>query len=633
MVSYKLKIQIISGVLFYTILCFTYYIYSPALSGPFFLDDFPNLEILSTLDKGATWQYIIFDNHSGLFGRIVSMSTFVFDYLRGGGGSSAFKTTNLAIHLITGCVIFWLSIELFEITSIKNHRLFASLFLVALWLTSPLFASTVLYVVQRMAQLSALFMFAGCLCYVMARKISITKQSRSRAWILLAISLFVFYPLAIFSKENGIILPLLLLLIEIVFFNIKGLVNQNKTIPIIMHGTTFVCFLGLAILIIANSKLFIGYETREFNMMQRLLTESRVLLDYLEHLILPKGDQFGLVHDDYLISESLFKPFSTFFHVLFWLFSIVVCYSLVLSNKYKLISFGLLFFILGHIVESSVFPLEIYFEHRNYLPSFGIYFTLTHLVFVLFKKFKITLLILPLPLLFGFKTSDEVYYWTTNHRLINKYYQAHPDSARAMVTMSSHLMNIKDYENASNILLELENIPNYKFGAKMQRLLLLCHQGLATPEAYLKELKTEVIKRNKIHYPIYESEIIKSLLENYASCQHWNSEGVAEFTYLWAYHFGKNSNGRIVQIVYYNASVFLSNLGYYSPALNLIDSAIQLDPNNVRYQLIKIQYLISDKRYELAEKYLQQLHNQNLPMDNWQTQMFENFNQNVSENL
>ena len=37
-------------------------------------------------------------------------------------------------------------------------------------------------------------------------------------------------------------------------------------------------------------------------------------------------------------------------------------------------SFGLLWYLVGHSLESSLLSLELVFEHRNYVPSFGILF-------------------------------------------------------------------------------------------------------------------------------------------------------------------------------------------------------------------------------------------------------------------
>lgn len=47
--------------------------------------------------------------------------------------------------------------------------------------------------------------------------------------------------------------------------------------------------------------------------------------------------------------------------------------SIVKAPKYPLISFCFLFFLLNHIIEGTIIPLELIFEHRNYLPSMLIF--------------------------------------------------------------------------------------------------------------------------------------------------------------------------------------------------------------------------------------------------------------------
>lgn len=43
-----------------------------------------------------------------------------------------------------------------------------------------------------------------------------------------------------------------------------------------------------------------------------------------------------------------------------------------------LVSLAILFFFLNHGVESTIYPLELVFEHRNYLPSFFLFLPLAH---------------------------------------------------------------------------------------------------------------------------------------------------------------------------------------------------------------------------------------------------------------
>ena len=40
-------------------------------------------------------------------------------------------------------------------------------------------------------------------------------------------------------------------------------------------------------------------------------------------------------------------------------------------EKYRLFTFGVLFYYAGHLLESTVWPLELLYEHRNYLPMVG----------------------------------------------------------------------------------------------------------------------------------------------------------------------------------------------------------------------------------------------------------------------
>ncbi len=87
-------------------------------------------------------------------------------------------------------------------------------------------------------------------------------------------------------------------------------------------------------------------------------------------IVVPTMPDFGLYHDDFSISTGLFKPVET-------VFSIVGLVALFVSaflarNKAPIVSFGIFWFLAGHSLESTIFPLELMHEHRNYLPSLGI---------------------------------------------------------------------------------------------------------------------------------------------------------------------------------------------------------------------------------------------------------------------
>jgi len=204
-----------------TIILFSFviYCYWNGLDGPWIFDDVPHLfplvENKVSLDN---WREFIF-NKSGPLKRPVPMASFIVNAWLNGGDLWWWKFTNLIIHILTGISIFWLSWCLLSIINnkIKNSSLIA-LTISGMWLLHPLHVSTVLYTVQRMAQLSALFVFLSLAAYVTARKRQLAGENSDIFFIL---AFLIFMPLGILSKENALLIPVYLLLIELIFFKFK----------------------------------------------------------------------------------------------------------------------------------------------------------------------------------------------------------------------------------------------------------------------------------------------------------------------------------------------------------------------------------------------------------------------------
>jgi tetratricopeptide (TPR) repeat protein len=129
-----------------------------------------------------------------------------------------------------------------------------------------------------------------------------------------------------------------------------------------------------------------GYEKRTFTLEERLLTEPRIIIYYLSQIFYPIASRFSLVHD-ITISTSLVKPWTTLPAIL----AVISLFGFGLSQTIKrpIIAFGILFCFINHIIESTILPLELFFEHRNYLPSFFLFFPVaTGLIWMIdyFKK-------------------------------------------------------------------------------------------------------------------------------------------------------------------------------------------------------------------------------------------------------
>jgi hypothetical protein len=122
-------------------------------------------------------------------------------------------------------------------------------------------------------------------------------------------------------------------------------------------------------LILNFTRLTAAYGFREFSLGERLLTEGRIIIDYLFNILLPGIRDFTLQHDDYIISRSLLEPLSTLSAVLTIVAILIAAF--VLRRSQPVFSFAVLWFFGWHLLESTFIPLELYFEHRNYLPMIG----------------------------------------------------------------------------------------------------------------------------------------------------------------------------------------------------------------------------------------------------------------------
>jgi hypothetical protein len=356
--------------------------YLPGLKGPFLFDDPPNIvQPFSVWLEGRTdWREMVFGNGSGLLGRPLSMLTFLANAAFTGLDPAPFKATNLAIHLICGLLIYQLVSRLL----VRDPRLGANarlgaLAVAALWLLHPIQVSTVLYVVQRMAQLSTLFVLAGMLAYVIGRVA--LEAGRTRAghiWLFLVVPALT--AAGMLCKENGALTPLLCAVIELGYFQPATSISPRSRSVRLFFGLTL--FAPVLLLVgwysLQPHRLLGAYEGRLFSLPERLLSESRVLMDYMGSLLLPHGPRLGLYTDDFPVSRGILSPPTT----LLSLIALSVLVGVALRFRARLPSFftGIGLYLAGHAMESTIFPLELYFEHRNYLPSVGFFLALVGLV-------------------------------------------------------------------------------------------------------------------------------------------------------------------------------------------------------------------------------------------------------------
>ncbi len=366
------------------LLATTFVIYQPGLYGDYVFDDLSNITSNSSLQiTELSWQAIreaATSSFSGPLKRPLSMLTFAFNASTTGFGAPLFfKLTSLIVHLTAGLAVFWLTGLLLErfrsqanISTQSAGPDWTRLAITGIWLLHPLNLSTVIYIVQRMTSLSALFAFAAAAVYCIGRRR--LEKAQPHGWAFVGLALTVLLPLSAFSKENGLLIPFLLFVIEITAFNYKTLGSTNRTLlGVLALGTVAIpTVLVLAAVLVQDPRLMGGYEVRDFNIVERLLTQGRVIWFYASMTLFPSVSSMGLYHDDFATSTGILSPATTLFA---WsgLIGLVVL-VLILKRKIPVLTFGILWFLCGHLMESTVLPLEMIHEHRNYLPIFGLIF-------------------------------------------------------------------------------------------------------------------------------------------------------------------------------------------------------------------------------------------------------------------
>jgi len=366
-----------------SIFLISFAIYFPGLHGPYVLDDGENITnnkavALNTLTIQNLYDAAL-SNNSALKRPIATLSFGLNHYFSNAiNNPFPFKVTNLIIHICNSLLVFFLTVRLLRLPSLQrfipSKTYITAGFITAAWALHPIQLTSVLYVVQRMNSLSALFVLSGLIVFLIGRQILL--DNRKKGYLIMACGLFSGIILGLGGKENAILLPLYALSIEWALLKRDAFSNSDKKHLFYFYFSfIFILFLiGLVYLSINSDLLADGYLERSFTFSERLLTQPRVLWFYISLLLYPNVHRLGLFHDDLSISQGLIEPLTTLPALL--AIALLVVFSILRNWRYPILAFAVLWFISGHVIESGILPLQIAFEHRNYLPSYGIIFSM-----------------------------------------------------------------------------------------------------------------------------------------------------------------------------------------------------------------------------------------------------------------
>lgn len=418
-------------------------IYVPGLSGPFVFDDLTNIVYISeihikdlsleTLRNAATAV------PQGPVGRPIAYISFALNHYFTGLDPFFFKLTNVFIHSFTALAIFWLGYlvaKRLQALGYANHTsaFLLSLMVATVWALHPINLTSVIYVVQRMTSLASFFLVLSLAGYVVGREQLLRGQKRGFATILG--SFVVFGGMALLAKENGVLYFVYALVIEVTLYRLRSADALQKSTRSFLLGLFLLPAAGAAAILALHFDNIAGsaaYTPRPFTLYERLLTEARALWFYFRLILIPDINSLGLYHDDFILSRGLLRPISTVFAVMG--IAAATLAALIFRRHQPVMAFGVLWFLGGHLLESTIIPLELVHEHRNYLPSFGIVFAAVYYVGDAGRKLGKPALAYGFLGLYAALMASGTYarakHWGNEWSLYHKEATNHPNSSRA----------------------------------------------------------------------------------------------------------------------------------------------------------------------------------------------------------
>lgn len=443
---------------FWLVLLVTFAVYHPGLQGGFLFDDAPNLSPMGAqggISNWDTFKSFILSGSAGPLGRPVALASFLLDDNFWPSQPGSFKLTNLWLHLLTGLLLCWATLNLLRLFGVSEGRArWGAVLNMAFWLLHPYMVSTTLYVVQRMAQLATLFMLAGLAGYLHGRLL--LRQRKVSAYLWMSISLALGTLLAALSKENGILLPLLALVTECCLPSRMVSSAHSPVRPDWRWRLVFLWLPSLAVIWALSREINLSpqaWPTRPFNQIERLLTEPRILWEYLFHLYIPRIEGRGLFQDGYVISTGLLHPWTTILSLLG--IAALILAAIRLRKRSPYLALGILFFFASHLIESTVVGLELYFEHRNYGAALFLFLPLIMgLLWVAEKRSRFiasVTLIATLTMLAAL-TWQRASLWADTEALQNYWAASTPESARAQNHLAIRLFQNGQVEEGFRLL-------------------------------------------------------------------------------------------------------------------------------------------------------------------------------------
>ncbi|UCC94800.1 MAG: tetratricopeptide repeat protein [Candidatus Omnitrophota bacterium] len=546
-------------------------VYANSLRGQFILDDTPLIKNNISIRSSSPILHIFTKNIGEALGkqfnfwRPLQVLTYRLDYSLWRLNTTGFHLTNTVLHIAVALCIFWFITLLF---ADKFLSFITSIFFVI----HPIHTEAVSYIAGRADSLAALFLL---LCFIFY--IKHLSSNRIHIYIIM----FLSYVCALLSRENSLILPVILLLYHYTFSASEG----KKRIKLFGFLTLSLVALGYVVLRLTLLRSLLPHTSVASTVFERTPGFFVAFAHYLRLLILPLS-----LHMEYGKEVFAITDIRAIIGIL--IFLALFIYAFKIKNINKLIFFSISWFIIMLLPQSNLYPINAYMaEHWLYLPSIGFFLIVAKLSSLSYRtksgRFPAIIIIITIVCFYGVLTIRQNAYWIDSIRFYERTLEQEPQSLRVLNNLGLDYRNRGQYE---------ESVSLYERALAINPDYAIAHNNLGLVyydmgryqdalESYKKAIKIDPNNEeayNNVGLLYYKLKQYQDALTFYNNALEINPK------YARAYH---------------NIGLIHYDRGEIEEAISLYEKAIELNPNHIdSYNNLGLAYY-SLGRYKKAETF------------------------------
>jgi protein O-mannosyl-transferase len=362
----------------------------------------------------------------------ITMLTLMLNALMFGKGATSFIVTNVLIHLINTLLVFVLAQKLIQTAQYKVAGEWIAFFTALLFAVHPMRVESVAWISERKDVLYTAFFLWACLSYLKYLDTGIKK------YLTLTFVLFV---LSCLSKAQGVVLPLVLLLLD--YWHGKNILDKKAIIEKIPFFV-FAFVIGVITLSVQSRHDFFGLITpavetgkavdvEGFKLVERIKMGSYGFVEYIHKLFVPlnlsplypflnNGD--GSIPPEYFAGLVL----SPIILIITWLS----------ARKTKLLVLGIGFYFITILLVLQFISVgvAVIADRYTYLPYFGLFFLLCSLLFEYVAstnllKYGVAIGLIVFASWCVYLTTQQIKVWKNTEALYSQRIKLYPNDQRA----------------------------------------------------------------------------------------------------------------------------------------------------------------------------------------------------------